>query len=105
MDKKKVLRIAGIVAVILIAIYAFGVLTDDARGYDEVETSVAMKQLEDKNVTEAQINDREQQVQLKLKDSIEVEGKDGIEQIIAKYPGRAAPEIFDAVQKLSLIHI
>ena len=99
MDKKKVLRIAGIVSVILIAIYAFGVLTDDARGYDEVETSVAMKQLEDKNVTEAQINDREQQAQLKLKDSIEVEGKDGIEQIIAKYPGRAAPEIFDAVQK------
>ncbi|WP_035010983.1 ATP-dependent zinc metalloprotease FtsH [Corynebacterium jeikeium] len=99
MEKKKVLRIAGIVAVILIAIYAFGVLTDDARGYDEVETSIALKQLEDKNVKEAQINDREQQVQLKLKDSIEVEGKEGIEQVIAKYPGRAAPEIFDAVKK------
>lgn len=99
MDKKKVLRIAGIVAVILIAIYAFGVLTDDARGYDEVETSVAMKQLDDKNVKEAQINDREQQVQLKLKRSIEVDGKKDIEQVIAKYPGRAAPEIFDAVKK------
>ena len=99
MDKKKVLRIAGIVSVILIAIYAFGVLTDDARGYDEVETSIALKQLEDKNVKEAQINDREQQVQLKLKDSIEVEGKKDIEQVIAKYPGRAAPEIFDAVKK------
>ena len=99
MDKKKVLRIAGIVAVILIAIYAFGVLTDDARGYDEVETSVAMKQLDEKNVKEAQINDREQQVQLKLKKSIEVDGKKDIEQVIAKYPGRTAPEIFDAVQK------
>lgn len=99
MEKKKVLRIAGIVAVILIAIYAFGVLTDDARGYDEVETSIALKQLEDKNVKEAQINDREQQVQLKLKDSIEVDGKKDIEQVIAKYPGRAAPEIFDAVKK------
>lgn len=99
MDKKKVLRIAGIVAVVLIAIYAFGVLTDDARGYDEVETSVAMKQLDEKNVKEAQINDREQQVQLKLKKSIEVDGKKDIEQIIAKYPGRTAPEIFDAVQK------
>ena len=99
MDKKKVLRIAGIVSVILIAIYAFGVLTDDARGYDEVETSIALKQLEDKNVKEAQINDREQQVQLKLKDSIEVDGKKDIEQVIAKYPGRAAPEIFDAVKK------
>lgn len=99
MDKKKVLRIAGIVAVVLIAIYAFGVLTDDARGYDEVETSVAMKQLDEKNVKEAQINDREQQVQLKLKKSIEVDGKKDIEQVIAKYPGRTAPEIFDAVQK------
>ena len=36
MDKNKVLRIAGIVAAALIAIYAFGVLTDSDRGFDKV---------------------------------------------------------------------
>ncbi|HIW95803.1 MAG TPA: ATP-dependent zinc metalloprotease FtsH [Candidatus Corynebacterium gallistercoris] len=97
MDKKKVLRIAGIVAAVLIVIYTFGLLTDSTRGYDEVNTSVALEQLDKKNVSEAQINDREQQIQLKLKDPIEVEGKDGIEQIIAKYPARVSPEIFDGV--------
>ena len=98
MDKQKVLRIAGIVAAVLIAIYAFGVLTDDNRGFDKVETSVAMKQLGDKNVKEAEIKDREQTLKLKLKKPIEVEGKDGIEQITTDYPARTGQAIFDAVK-------
>ena len=79
MDKNKVLRIAGIVAAALIAIYAFGVLTDSDRGFDKVDTSIAIKELDAKNVKEAEIKDREQTVQLKLKKPIEVEGKEGIE--------------------------
>lgn len=92
------LRIAGIVAAVLIAIYIFSVLTDSARGYEEVETSVALQQLQDKNVSEVQINDREQQVQAKLKNPISVEGKDGIEQIITSYPARSGDDIFTAVK-------
>ena len=42
MDKNKVLRIAGFVAAALIAIYAFGVLTDSDRGFDKVDTSIAI---------------------------------------------------------------
>lgn len=97
MDKKKVLRIAGIVAAVLIVIYTFGVLTDGTRGYDNVDTSVAMEQLNKKNVSEAQINDREQELLLKLKDPISVDGKDGIEQVVTKYPARVSPQVFDAV--------
>ena len=47
MTKKKVLRIAAVVAAILVAIYAFSVLTDSTRGYSDVDTSVAVKQLDD----------------------------------------------------------
>ncbi|MBC2681300.1 ATP-dependent zinc metalloprotease FtsH [Corynebacterium sp. 4HC-13] len=98
MDKKKVLRIAAIVAAVLIAIYTFSVLTDKTRGYEEVPTSVAMQQLNDKNVDKVQINDREQQIQATLKNPIEVDGKEGIEQIIASYPNRASGDIFNAVK-------
>ena len=98
MDKNKVLRIAGIVAAALIAIYAFGVLTDSDRGFDKVDTSIAIKELDAKNVKEAEIKDREQTVQLKLKKPIEVEGKEGIEQITSQYPARASQQIFDAVK-------
>ena len=98
MEKTKVLRIAAIVAAVLIAIYTLSVLTDSSRGFADVETSVAMKQLEDKNVSEVQINDREQQLQMKLKEPINVEGKDGVEQVISSYPARASESIFDAVK-------
>ena len=99
MEKKKVLRIAGLVATVLIVIYLFGVLTDSTRGYSKVETSIAVQQLKDKNVSEAQINDREQEVQLKLKKPINVEGKDGVEKLIASYPARTAPEIYKSVEQ------
>ncbi|RAV34951.1 ATP-dependent zinc metalloprotease FtsH [Corynebacterium heidelbergense] len=98
MAKSKVLRIAGLVAALLIAIYAFSVLSDDSRGFSKVDTSVALAQLNEKNVSEARINDREQELQLKLKKPINADGKDGVEQITAQYPARTGEKIFDAVQ-------
>lgn len=98
MDKTKVLRIASIVAGVLIVIYIFSVVTDSTRGFDRVDTSVAIEQLDDNNVKEVQINDREQQLQITLKKPIEVERKDGIEQILTQYPARASQTIFDKVQ-------
>lgn len=98
MTKKKVLRIAAIVAAILVVIYGFNVFTDSTRGYSDVDTSVAIKQLDDKNVKEVQINDREQQLQMTLKTAIDVEGNSGIEKIITKYPARSSDTVFDKVQ-------
>ncbi|AWT27012.1 ATP-dependent zinc metalloprotease FtsH [Corynebacterium provencense] len=98
MTKKKVLRIAAVIAAVLVAIYAFSVLTDSTRGYSDVDTSVAVRQLDDKNVSEVQINDREQQLQITLKNKISVDGDDDVEKIITQYPARAADTIFDKVQ-------
>ncbi|MBI8990338.1 ATP-dependent zinc metalloprotease FtsH [Corynebacterium meridianum] len=98
MDNKKLLRIGAIAAVILIALYVMTVLTDDTRGYRKVDTSVALTQLDDHNVAEAQIDDREQQIRLKLKEDITVEERDGISEIIAEYPARTTPVIFEKVQ-------
>lgn len=98
MDNKKLLRIGGISAIVLMALFAIMVLTDDTRSYREVDTSVAMQQLQDKNIESARIDDREQRVRLELKNPITVEERDGIKEIIAEYPARTAPEIFTAVK-------
>ena len=105
MKNKRIVNIGIIAAVVLIGFFAFSLLTDDTRGYQDVDTSVALEQLDEDNVEEAFIDDREQRVRLDLKEPTDVEDRDGAEKISAKYPARTAPEIFDAVSKLSLIHI
>ena len=98
MKNKNVLRYGGIAALVLVALYAFTFFTNDSRSYMRVDTSVAMKQLSDKNVAEAQIDDREQQVRLKLKKPVTVEEREGVEEVIAKYPARASEQIFNSVK-------
>ena len=98
MDNKKLLRISAIAAIVLMSLYVFTVFSDTSRGYRPVDTSVAMKQLDDKNVKEARIADREQRVLLKLKDPISVDEKDGIEQVVAEYPARVTPDVFSKVE-------
>ncbi|QNE90172.1 ATP-dependent zinc metalloprotease FtsH [Corynebacterium incognita] len=99
MNNKKILQWGGAAAVVLVTLFAITFLLDDTRGMMRVDTSVAMEQLSKKNIKEAQIDDREQQVRLKLKEPITVEERDGIEEVIAQYPARTSPEIFDAVKK------
>ena len=99
MKNKKILQWGGAAAVVLVLLFGITFLLDDTRGMMRVDTSVAMKELSAKNIKEAQIDDREQQLRLKLKKPITVEKREGIEEIITKYPGRTSPEIFSAVQK------
>ncbi|WP_068280311.1 ATP-dependent zinc metalloprotease FtsH [Aldersonia kunmingensis] len=96
MNRKTVFRNLAIVAGILLVIYAFSYFGNNTRGWHSVDTSVALSQLADKNVTEAQIDDREQQVRLTLKEANDATG--GETEIIAKYPAAASDEIFTAVQ-------
>ena len=98
MKNQKILRYGGIAAILLIALYAFTFLTDDTRGYEPADTSVAIQQLQDGNVKEAQIDDREQRLRLELKKPITVEDREDVEQIVAKYPARASEQIFNAVK-------
>ena len=98
MKNNKILRYGGIAALILIALYAFTFFSNDARGYVQADTSVALTQLKDKNVDEVEIDDREQRLRIKLNDEITVDERDGVQEIVAKYPARASEQVFNAVK-------
>ncbi|QBJ97047.1 ATP-dependent zinc metalloprotease FtsH [Rhodococcus sp. ABRD24] len=99
MNRKTVFRNLAIVAGILLVIYAFSYFGNDTRGFKSVDTSVAITQLDSKNVERAQIDDREQQVRLWLKNG---DATDGKTQVIAKYPNAASEQIFDKVSGAGL---
>ncbi|WP_293772161.1 ATP-dependent zinc metalloprotease FtsH [uncultured Corynebacterium sp.] len=99
MKNSSIVRYGSIAALVLIALYAFTFFTNDSRSYMRVDTSVALQQLTDKNVKDAQIDDREQQIRLKLRNPVTVEEREGVEEVIAKYPARATPEIFNSVKE------
>ena len=93
------MRIATVIAIIMLGIFAFSGVSSSTRGYQDVDTSVALKQLKDGNVKKAQINDREQQLQLDLKKKIDEGDHKDVDKVIAKYPARTSDQVFDAVQK------
>ena len=72
MKNKNIIRYGSIAGLVLILLYAFTFFSNDVRSFKQVDTSVAMQQLADKNVEEAQIDDREQQLRLKLKEPVTV---------------------------------
>ena len=92
MKNKRILQIGLVAAVVLVTLFVFTLLTDDTRGYQRVDTSVAMQQMSAGNVAEAQIDDREQRVRLELREPITVEEREGVEQIMTQYPARTAPD-------------
>ncbi|WP_411701810.1 ATP-dependent zinc metalloprotease FtsH [Corynebacterium sp. LaCa97] len=98
MKNNKLLRYGGIAALILVALYAFTFFSNETRGYVDTDTSVALKQLQDKNVDEVEIDDREQRLRIKLKDEITVEEREGVQEIVSQYPARASEQVFDAVK-------
>ena len=98
MSNKRILQIGLIATVALVTLFAFTLLTDDTRGYQDVDTSVVMEQLADQNAREVQIDDREQRIRVELREPITYEEREGVEEIIAQYPARTSPQIFDAVQ-------
>ncbi|MDR7330310.1 ATP-dependent zinc metalloprotease FtsH [Corynebacterium guangdongense] len=97
MKNKRILQIGLGTAAILVLLFVFSALTDETRSFLRVDTSVAMEQLSDGNVAEAQIDDREQRVRLVLREPITVDEREGVEQVMAQYPARATPQVFDAV--------
>ncbi|WP_051047854.1 ATP-dependent zinc metalloprotease FtsH [Rhodococcus sp. AW25M09] len=100
MNRKTVIRNLAIVFGILLVIYAFSYFGNDTRNWTTVDTSVAIAQLDDRNVESAQIDDREQQIRLTLKEASDA--TDNQKQIIAKYPDSASEQIFDKVDSQGL---
>ncbi|GGK60334.1 ATP-dependent zinc metalloprotease FtsH [Nocardia camponoti] len=98
MNRKTVFRTLAIISSILLAIWLFSYIGDDTRGWESVDTSVALSQLSDKaNVSNVQIDDKEQQLRIELNNGNEATG--GKNKIIAKYPSGTSDQIFNAVQQ------
>jgi cell division protease FtsH len=93
MDRKRLLRSPLVWIVIALVMYlVYSYMSDETRGYSQVDTSVAMTQLSNKNVAAAQIDDKEQRLRLTL-----VKPVDGASQIYSIYPAQTADKIFDEV--------
>ena len=84
MNRKNVIRTLTAIAVVLLLGWSFFYFSDDTRGYKPVDTSVAMAQINSDNVKSAQIDDREQQLRLELKNGNG--DTDNSDKIITKYP-------------------
>jgi len=97
MERKKIVRSVWfwIAIVLLLALVGSSFFRGDAE-YDEVPTSAALTQLSEGNVTQATINDREQTLELDLRDPL-----DGASQVVASYPAEAADDVFTAVRDAS----
>ncbi len=96
---KNIMRWGIIAATALIVLYLLTLIGDDSRAYQQVDTSVAIQQLQDHNAEEVQIDDREQRIRIDLREPITVEEREGVESISAQYPARTSPEIFNAVRE------
>ncbi|MGH3561926.1 MAG: ATP-dependent metallopeptidase FtsH/Yme1/Tma family protein, partial [Mycobacterium sp.] len=97
MNRKNVIRTLTAIAVVLLLGWSFFYFSDDTRGYQPVDTSVAVTQIHDGNVKSAQIDDREQQLRLVLNKGISADGADNTAKVIAKYPTGYAVTLYDAL--------
>src|SRR5205807_2145528 len=93
MNRKSVIRTLTAIAVVLLLGWSFFYFSDDTRGYKPVDTSVAVAQINTDNVKSAQIDDREQQLRLTLKNGNEA--TDGNNKIITKFPTGYGATLFD----------
>ena len=89
------MRTLTVIAAVLLLGWLFVYFNDDTRGFKPVDTSVAVAQINADNVNLAQIDDREQQVRLELKNA-NADTADS-DKVIAKYPTGYAVPLFDAL--------
>src|SRR5215217_5265112 len=93
MERKKIFRSVWfwVVLVVLVAL-TFSSFFRGSGGFTEVSTSVALDQFREGNVESATINDKEQTLDLELRNEV-----DGSDQITASYPLGASEDVFDLV--------
>ncbi len=96
MNRKNVIRTLTAIAVVLLLGWSFFYFSDDTRGFKPVDTTVAIAQINDDNVTSAQIDDREQQLRLDLKNGNG--DTENSKKIITKYPTGYGVTLFEALQ-------
>jgi cell division protease FtsH len=95
MNRKNVVRTVTAIAIVLLLGWSFFYFSDDTRGYKPVDTSVAIAQIDADNVKSAQLDDREQQLRLDLKNANgDTENSD---KVITKYPTGYGVDLFNAL--------
>jgi len=102
MDRKRLLRnpLTWILAALLLYV-VFSQFFDDSRGYSQVSTSQALTQISSGNVSNAVIEDKQQQLRLDLKAPITTDNgnRDQVSttKVIAQYPFGASQPVFTAL--------
>src|SRR5436309_14574450 len=95
MNRQNVIRTLTVIAVVLLLGWSFFYFSDDTRGYKPVDTSVALAQINTENVKSAQIDDREQQLRLELKNGNG--DTDDSAKVLTKYPIGYGAQLLDSV--------
>ena len=100
MDRKRLLRSPLFwIAAVLLLILAFNWLSNDTRAYKEIDTSVALEQLNSGNVKEVVFQDKEQRLLLTLDDGKQVEGAS---QLQSRFPAESSDEIVTALEEADI---
>src|ERR687888_550309 len=95
MNRKNVIRTVTVVSVVLVLGWSFFYFGDDKKDFHPIDTSVAMAQINSDNVKSAQIDDREQQLRLELKNgNADTDNKD---KVITQYPTGYGVDVFNAL--------
>ncbi|SDF58219.1 ATP-dependent zinc metalloprotease FtsH [Klenkia brasiliensis] len=93
MERKKIFRSVWFWVAVVVLVVAVGVQSfSGGSEYKEVPTSTALAQFADDNVENVTINDREQTIDLDLRNAV-----DGERKITASYPSGAASQVYDLV--------
>src|ERR1700752_1682941 len=95
MNRKNLIRTITAIAVVVVLGWSFFYFNDDTRGYKSVDTSVAVAQINSDNVKSAQIDDREQQLRLTLKNGNNDTANS--DKVVTKYPSGYAVDLFNAL--------
>src|SRR5215475_4343787 len=95
MDRRRIFRSPWfwIVAVVVL-LFALPPLFRGDGGFSEVETSKALAQIDKGNFTRVVLNDKEQRLDITLRDAV-----DGKSKIAASYPANASDQIFEKLTK------
>jgi cell division protease FtsH len=83
------------IALVILGVVVFSQAASSSGGFQEVDTSTALQAIEDGQVEQALIVDRDQRVELTLNEGVEIEGSD---QIRASYVDGQQLEILDLVR-------
>ena len=97
--KNAVIRNVVIAAVIILAIVGFTYFSNDEAGFTDVDTSVALHEIDAGNIQDVEIDDREQRLRITLNNEITPPEQDkATDKLVTQYPEGASESLFQRIQ-------